>query len=216
VRVDIWSDLVCPWCYLGKRRFDKALAGFAHRDQVEVAHHSYQLDPSMPKGSTVKQLDLLMSKYGLPEAQANAQQAKLERLAAAEGLEYHLAGGEMGNTSDAHALVHLGKERGIADAVLERLYRAHFTEQRSLFTHESLVELAAEAGLDPNEARQVLSAGTYGEAVDADGREARALGADGVPFFVIDNRYGVSGAQPTDVFSQVLDDAWTQVHATAG
>jgi predicted DsbA family dithiol-disulfide isomerase len=215
VRVDIWSDLVCPWCYLGKRRFDKALASFAHRDRVQVTQHSFQLDPSMPKGSTVNQLDLLMSKYGMAETQANAQQAKLERLAAADGLEYHLAGGVVGNTSDAHALVHLGKEHGIADAVLECLYRAHFTQQRSLFDHESLVELAAEAGLDPDEARRVLTDGTYTEAVDADGREARALGADGVPFFVIDNRYGVSGAQPIEFFSKALDDAWTHAHVTA-
>jgi len=124
VRVDIWSDLVCPWCYLGKRRFEKALAGFAHRDEVEVVHRSFQLDPSMPKGEPVRQLELLSSKYGMSLAQAKVQQDRLEGLAAAEGLEYHLSDGLIGNTFDGHRLVHLANEHGLADEVVERLYRA--------------------------------------------------------------------------------------------
>jgi predicted DsbA family dithiol-disulfide isomerase len=207
VLVDIWVDVVCPWCYIGKSRFDKALAGFAHADQVQVRYHSFQLDPSMPKGETVNQLEMLSAKYGMTTAQAHEAEDRVAGLARAEGLPYDRTDGVIGNTSDAHRLIHLAAERGHAEAVLDSLNRAHFAERRSLFDHESLVELAAEAGLDPDEARQVLAGDGYGEAVDADATEAHALGSTGVPFFVIDNRYGVSGAQPTEVFTQVLDRA---------
>ncbi|MCI0573357.1 MAG: DsbA family oxidoreductase [Myxococcaceae bacterium] len=212
MRINVWTDVVCPWCYVGKRRFERALAEFPHREQVQVVHHSFQLDPSMPRGKAVEQLGVLKSKYGLSEAQASAMMTNMERTAAAEGLEYHLAGGLVGNTSDAHRLLHLAKERGIQDAVVERFYRAHFTEQRSLFDHESLVQLADEAGLDADEARRVLKDDTYAGAVTADAREAQKLGATGVPFFVIDNRYGVAGAQPTEVFASVLARAWADAH----
>ena len=209
VRVDVWADLVCPWCYLGKRRFEQALTAFAHRDEVEVVFHSFQLDASLPKGEKVSQLDLLISKYGIPPTQVESMQAELERTAAAEGLEYHLRGGMTGNTFDAHRLVHLAQASGHGDAVVERFYRAHFTEQRSLFDHDSLVDLAAEAGLDPVEARRVLKDDDYAEAVADDEREARELGATGVPFFVIDERYGVSGAQSAELFGEVLARAWS-------
>jgi predicted DsbA family dithiol-disulfide isomerase len=209
VRVDIWADLVCPWCYLGKRRFENALAEFPHADEVEVVHHSFQLDPTFPAGEVRDQREVLTEKYGMTAEQATKSGLEMEERAAADGLEYNMTGIRMGNTVDAHQILHLGAKHGLADAVMERLYRAHFTEQRSIFTHDSLVELAVEAGLDAAEAREVLESGTYAEAVAADGAEARALGANGVPFFVIDNRYGVSGAQPKEVFAQALTRAHT-------
>jgi predicted DsbA family dithiol-disulfide isomerase len=209
VRVDIWADLVCPWCYLGKRRFENALAEFPHADEVEVVHHSFQLDPTFPAGEVRDQREVLTEKYGMTAEQATKSGLEMEERAAADGLEYNMTGIRMGNTVDAHQILHLGAKHGLADAVMERLYRAHFTEQRSIFTHDSLVELAVEAGLDAAEARAVLESGTYAEAVAADGAEARALGANGVPFFVIDNRYGVSGAQPKEVFAQALTRAHT-------
>ena len=210
MRVDIWADLVCPWCYLGKRRFDNALAEFAHAGDVEVVHHSFQLDPSFPLGETRDQREVLTEKYGMTAEQAAKSGLEMEERAAADGLEYNMTGMKMGNTVDAHQILHLGAKHGLADAVMERLYRAHFTEQRSIFTHDSLVELAVEAGLDGAEARTVLESGTYAEEVAADGAEARALGASGVPFFVIDNRYGVSGAQPKEVFTQALTRAYSE------
>lgn len=213
MRVDVWSDLVCPWCYLGKRRLEQALAGFAHRDQVEIVYHSFELDPSLPKGEKVAQADTLTSKYGISAAQVEAMQAQLERTAAGEGLEYHLRGGMTGNTFDAHRLVHLAQANGLGDPVVERFYRAHFTEQRSLFDHDSLVDLAGEAGLDPVEARRVLKDDDFTDAVLADEREARDLGATGVPFFVIDERYGVEGAQSPELFAEVLTRAWSEAHA---
>jgi predicted DsbA family dithiol-disulfide isomerase len=202
VRVDIWSDLVCPWCYLGKRRFERAVAELGA--DVEVVHHSFQLDPSFPRGTSRPTREVLAEKYGRTLEEADAMEAQMEQRAAADGLEYHLDGVHMGNTVDGHRLVHLAAEHGLADTVVDRFYRAHFTERRSLFDRESLVELAAEAGLDAGDARAVLESDAYEAEVAADGEEARALGATGVPFFVIDRRFGVAGAQSPEVFAQVL------------
>jgi predicted DsbA family dithiol-disulfide isomerase len=202
MRVDIWSDLVCPWCYLGKRRFERALSASDHPGEVEVVHRSFQLDPTFPKGESIDARSMLMKKYRMSEAEVAASQERLETLAAAEGLEYHLANSRTGNTMDAHRLVHLGREQGIQDAVIERLFRAHFTENRSLFDEESLVALGTEAGLA--DVREFLRSGRHEDAVIADHRRAHELGARGVPFFVIDGRYGVSGAQSVEVFLQAL------------
>jgi predicted DsbA family dithiol-disulfide isomerase len=212
MRIDIWSDLVCPWCYIGKRRFETALAVFDHRDEVVVVHRAFQLDPAMPKGQLFRHRDVLSRKYGMNDSQVSAAQARLEDLAAGEGLEYHLADSRTGNTLDAHRLVHLAGEQGNQDAVIERFFRAHFTEGRSLFDDDSLAMLAEEAGLKG--AREVLDSNRYAENVVADHQEANALGASGVPFFVIDDRYGVSGAQAAEVFVDALARAWAD--ATAG
>jgi predicted DsbA family dithiol-disulfide isomerase len=210
VRIDIWSDLVCPWCYVGKRRFERALEEFAHRDEVQIAHRSFQLDPVSPRGTTSPRRQVLMAKYRLSAAQADAMDERMIQTAAAEGLDYRLAGGVTGNTFDAHQIVHLGARHERQDQVIEHLYHAHFTEQRSLFDHDSLARLAAEAGLDADEARDVLRRDTYAGAVAADVEQARAIGITGVPFFVVDGRYGVSGAQPADVLGQILDRAWSE------
>lgn len=207
MQVDIWSDLVCPWCYLGKRRFETALAVSAHGDKVEVVHRSFQLDPSIPKGVTLRARDMLMRKYRMTESQVIASQTHLEQLAAVEGLEYHLTESHTGNTMDAHRLVHLGREQGIQDAVIERLFRAHFTENRSLFDQASLATLGAEAGLHGVE--ELLDSHRYEDAVVADHHQANELGANGVPFFVLNGRYGVSGAQSVEVFADAIARAWT-------
>jgi predicted DsbA family dithiol-disulfide isomerase len=209
MRIDIWSDLVCPWCYVGKRRFERALAAFEHRDEIEVVHRSFQLHPSAPRGRTSLRRDVLKSKYGLSDAQAAAMDVRMERTAAEEDLEFHMSGGVTGNTFDAHRLLHLARAHGLQDAMVERFYRAYFTEQRSLFDRESLLALSVEAGLEEAGVRGVLDGDAYADAVAADGEEARVSGATGVPFFVIDRRYGISGAQPAEVFADVLNRAWT-------
>ena len=212
MRVEIWTDVVCPWCYVGKRRFEKALANFEHRGDVEVVHRSFQLNPAAPMGQTSPRREALMAKYGLSDQQVDAMNARMEQTAAEEGLRYDLAGGVTGNTFDAHRLLQLAHERGRQDEVLERLYRAYFTEKRSIFDHDSLVACAADAGLDADDVRRMLASNDYAAAVERDIDEARRLGATGVPFFVIDNRYGVSGAQPPDVFGQALGRAWADAH----
>src|SRR5262245_7569606 len=214
--IHIWSDVVCPWCYLGKRRFEHALALFDHRDQVRVTHRSFQLDPSRPRHETTNRRTMLKSKYQLSGQQVREMDTRMEHLAEIEGLEYHLAdGGLTGNTLDAHQLLQLAKERGIQDAVIERLYRAYFTEQRSVFERDSLVALAGQAGLDEAETRDVLERDVYAEAVADDVREARSLGVSGVPFFVLGGRYGVSGAQATEVFAEALAKAWEETARTS-
>ena len=208
MRIDVWSDLVCPWCYIGKRRLEHALAQMPDAPDVEVVHRSFQLNPSAPKESTSKRRDYLMAKYGWSNAQAQKIDAEMEARAAVDGLVYHLSeNGLTGNTFDAHRLMHLARDRGIQDAAIERFFRGYFTEQRSLFDRDSLAALAVDAGLDAEEARRVLAGNEYAEAVNADISDARALGVSGVPFFVFNERLGLSGAQPVDVFVDALTQA---------
>ena len=205
MRIDIWSDVVCPWCYLGKRRLEKALASFEGRGDVTIAHRSFQLDPTRPKGETTSRRTMLMSKYRLTEDRVREMDHNMETMAAAEGLEYHLTEkGQSGNTLDAHRLVHLAASHDREDQMLERLYKAYFTDQGSVFDVESLVSLAVDEGLDATEVREALESDHYVDAVRRDLEEARMLGVTGVPFFVIDGRYGISGAQATEVFTRAL------------
>ncbi|TVT18934.1 DsbA family oxidoreductase [Amycolatopsis acidiphila] len=208
MRVDIWSDVVCPWCYLGKRRFERALAEFDRRDEVEVVYRSFELDPRMPRGEGRPKVPLLAAKLGRSEADVREMEAQLEKVAAQDGLEYNLEGGLIGNTFDAHRVLHLAKECGMQAAVTERFFQAYFTERRSLFDEDSLTEIAVDAGLDGEDVRRVLEEGTYVDDVRADIEQARALGANGVPFFVLDDRYGVSGAQSTETFTAALTRAF--------
>ncbi|WP_405521445.1 DsbA family oxidoreductase [Streptomyces canus] len=211
MRVEIWSDIACPWCYVGKARFEKALEAFPHRDGVEVVHRSFELDPGRDKSDVQPVLAMLSKKYGMSEAQAQAGEENLGAQAAAEGLAYRTRDRDHGNTFDLHRLLHLAKEQGRQDELVQIFYRANFAEERSLYTEgdERLVELAVEAGLDADEVRKVLADPTaYADDVRADEREAAELGANGVPFFVLDRTYGVSGAQPAEVFTQALTQAW--------
>jgi predicted DsbA family dithiol-disulfide isomerase len=210
MRIDVWSDLVCPWCYIGKRRLERALADFPDRERVEIVHRSFQLNPSAPMGKTSRRRDYLAAKYGWSAAQAEKIDSDMEQRAAADGLEYHLSSeGLTGNTFDAHRLVHLAREHGRQDAAVERFFRAYFTEQRSLFDRASLATLALDVGLNPDDVQRVLDGKEYSDAVDADSSQAHALGVTGVPFFVFDGRLGVSGAQAVEVFADALTRAAT-------
>jgi len=210
MRIDVWSDLVCPWCYIGKRRLERALAAWPDAPPVDIVHRSFQLNPSAATGTTSPRRDYLRAKYGWSPAQAAKIDSDMEQRAAADGLEYHLtAEGLTGNTFDAHRLVHLARERGRQDEAVERFFRAYFTEQRSLFDKASLETLAVDAGLDAADARGVLAGTDFSDAVDTDLREAHALGVSGVPFFVFDRRLGLSGAQPIEVFVDAIKQAST-------
>lgn len=216
MRVEIWSDIACPWCYIGKARFEKGLAGFAHRDDVEVVHRSFELDPARAKGDTEQVVDMLARKYGRTPDEARAMEANVAANAQAEGLGYRTEGRDHGNTFDIHRLLHLAKARGRQDELLTLAYRANFAEERSVFDDTVLLELAVEAGLDAEEARTVLAdPEAYAAEVRADEQEAAALGANAVPFFVFDRRYGISGGQPAEVFTQALEQAWKDRPVTA-
>ncbi len=210
MRVEIWSDIACPWCYVGKARFEKALAAFPHRDGVEVVHRSFELDPGRAKDDVQPVLTMLTAKYGMSEAQARAGEENLGAQAAAEGLAYRTEGRDHGGTFDLHRLLHLAKERGRQSELLDAFYRGNFAEERTVYNDdERLVELAVGAGLDEDAVREVLAdPAAYADEVRADEREAAQLGATGVPFFVLDRKYGVSGAQPAEVFTQALTQAW--------
>jgi predicted DsbA family dithiol-disulfide isomerase len=208
VQIEVWSDVVCPWCYIGKRRLEAALAEFPHRDEVEVVWRSFQLDPTIPEGETHPTLPALAAKYGRSVEQMRAAQAQIEQVAAGEGLTYRLADGVSGNTALAHELLHLAADRGLGSVAEERLLHAYFEEGRPVFDVESLVALATEIGLDEDEARAALTDRRYRAAVREDAATAQALGATGVPFFVVDRRYGAAGAQPAELLLQVIERAW--------
>ncbi|MGY1811468.1 DsbA family oxidoreductase [Blastococcus sp. SYSU D00820] len=212
VQVEVWSDVVCPWCFIGKRRLEAALARFPHRDQVEVVWRSFQLDPSVPEGETHPTLPALAAKYGRSEADMRAMMRHVEETAAGEGLTYDLASGISGNTLPAHELLHLAAEHGRQGELKERLLSAQFQEGRSVFDVDSLAALAAEVGLDDAEVRAALADHRHRAAVLEDIATARSLGATGVPFFVVDRRYGAAGAQPADLLLQLLERAWADAH----
>jgi predicted DsbA family dithiol-disulfide isomerase len=191
------------------------LASFAHRDDVDVVYRSFELDPSAAPGVTTPTVDLLAGKYGMSVQQAHDAQQQMERRAEQDGLAFHMDGLRSGNTRDAHRLLQLAKAGGRQTELAERLHKAYFTDQISIFDHTSLADLAAEAGLDRDEVARVLSTDDYDDEVQADEDTARSLGATGVPFFVIDRHYGISGAQPAETITEVLDRAWADSQTQA-
>lgn len=212
MNVEIFSDVVCPWCAIGKRRFEAALARFSHADDVEVHWKAFELDPSAPVTPEGDLASRLAKKYGMTREQAVANQERLTALAAADGLEFHFDQALRGNTFDAHRLLHYAHEVGLQDALKERLFRAYFTEGRPISDRATLVRIGEEVGLDADKCAEVLDSGRYGEEVRDDEREARELGVNGVPFFVIDRRFGISGAQSPDAILSVLEEAWAKEH----
>jgi predicted DsbA family dithiol-disulfide isomerase len=212
MHVEIWSDVVCPWCYIGKRRFEAALARFPHRDEVQVVYRSFELDPNAPRGSNQSTQQVLASKYGVSLQQAAAMNDRVNRLAAEEELEYHLDRARYANTFDAHRMIHLAGAHRLQHAAKERLMRAYFTDGEDVADPETLVRLLVEVGVDADAARAVLAGDAYADAVRQDERRARSFGVQGVPFFVFDEKYGVSGAQPSDVLLSVLEQVWAETH----
>ena len=212
LRIDIWSDIACPWCYIGKRRLEAALARFAHAGEVEIVWRAFELDPSAPPvvDPEPPYAERLGRKYGTGRAQAEAMMARMTELAAADGLEFRFDRIRPGNTFDAHRLLHLAHARGVQDALKERLLRGYLTEGAAIGDRAALTTLAAEAGLEPAEVTEVLATGEYAAEVRADEALARELGISGVPFFVLGGRLGVSGAQPTELLVQALDKAWAE------
>ena len=212
MKVEIWSDVVCPWCYVGKRHFEAALAGFGHADEVSVEWRSFELDPAAPARVAMPMSAILERKYGMTAEQAEAANARMTALAASVGLEYHLDRVQVGNTFDAHRLIHLAASRGLGDAMKERLFAAYFTEGESPSDHATLTRLAVDVGLDKEDVERVLDGEEFAGDVRHDEARAASLGVGGVPFFVIDESLGVSGAQPSDVLLGALERAWDGAH----
>lgn len=207
--VQVWSDLACPWCYVGKRRLEAAIARLPEPAGIEVTWRSFELDPAAPRvgPAGVSYAERLARKYGTSDAEARGMIDRMTAVAAAEGLPFRFDLVRPGNTFDAHRLLHLARARGAQDALKERLLRGYLTEGEALGDPATLARLAAEAGLDGDEVRGVLSGEAYADGVRADEQEARRLGIHAVPFFVLGGRYGVSGAQPVEVLQQALSVA---------
>ena len=208
MNVEIWSDIVCPWCYIGKRRFESALSQFEHRDDVQIVWRSFELDPQAQNRYPGTLNDLLAQKYGMSASKASAMNAQVAATAAADGLDYRLEEAKPGNTFDAHRLLHLAAERGLQGAVKERLLKAYFSEGLAVGDAAALLPVVVEAGLDPHEVTAVLASDRYAAEVRADEQRAAAFGIRGVPFVVVDERYGVSGAQAPEAFLDVLQQAY--------
>ena len=215
MKIEIWSDIACPWCYVGKRRFEQALQQFEHAGDVEVVWRSFELDPHAPRTHAESQDELLAKKYGMPVEKARAMNERMTAEARKEGLDFHLDRVKVGNTFDAHRLVHLAAESGRAEVMKERLMRAYFTEGEAVGVPDTLVRLGAEVGLAEERVREVLNGDAYASDVRADEERARSFGISGVPFFAIDERYGVSGAQPADVLLGALRQAYEEAEATS-
>ncbi|MDF2847823.1 MAG: DsbA family oxidoreductase [Oerskovia sp.] len=208
VKVDIWSDVACPWCYVGKRRFETALAGFAGRDdapEVEIEYHSFELAPDTPVDFEGTEVDFLAKHKGMPAGQVEQMLGQMTTVAAAEGLAYDFDALQHTKTLKAHELLHLAKSRGKQVEMKERLLKAYFEQGRHVGRIDELVALATEVGLDADEVRAALENGDFADDVEQDIAQARAYGISGVPFFVFNGKYGVSGAQDPAVFTQVLD-----------
>ena len=208
--VEIWSDVVCPWCYIGKRRFEAALARFEHADEVEVRWRSFELDPQAPFLRSGTMAEHLAAKYGTTVEEAAGRLAHMDAMARAEGLDFDLARTRGGNTFAAHRLIHLAYERDAATgaAVKEALLRAYFVDLQPVSEPEVLVAVAVAAGLDRAEVEALLEGDRFAAEVRAEEAEAAALGATGVPFFVVDRAFAVPGAQDADTFLAVLRRAW--------
>lgn len=215
LRIDIWSDIACPWCHVGKRRLEAALARFAHRDAVEIVWRAFELDPSAPRviDLSVSYAQRLARKYGSSLQQAEAMIARMTEVARADGLDFHFERVKPGNTFDAHRVLHLALERGRQDAVKERFLRGYLSEGEPIGEPEVLVRLGGEAGLDEEEVRATLAGDAYAAEVRAEESDARELGIGGVPFFVLSGRYAISGAQPADLFLRALHQAWDDLQA---
>ena len=206
MKVEVFSDVVCPWCYLGERRLEHALAEFDGRDDVEVVYHSFELDPSFPSGQTIPTMEMLATKYNLSPADAEAAEGRVAAMAEAEGLGFR-PDRVLGNTFDLHRVLRLAADQGFQHRLLDSIYQAYFGEATDIFDPDTLAKLAEGAGLDPDDVHQVLDSDDYTDEVREDEDQARQLGINGVPFYVLDGRLGVSGAQSTETFGEALRQA---------
>lgn len=210
MKIEVWSDFVCPFCYIGKRRLEMALEKFSHIDEVTVEYKSYELDPNAEKNPGKNIHELLAGKYGMSVEKAKNSNEELGKQAADIGLTYNFDTMQHTNTFDAHRVAKYADENGKGKEITERLLNAYFTESRLISDHATLIELAGEVGLDKDEVTKLLKVDDYAIHVRADEEQARQIGVQGVPFFVFNEKYAVSGAQPPEAFSEVLEKVWEE------
>lgn len=210
MKIEVWSDFVCPFCYIGKRRLEIALERFPHKDRVEVVFRSFELDPDAKKQVDLSIHEMIAQKYGISVEEAKKLNADVGRQAAAVGLTFRFDTMKPTNTFDAHRLAKYAEAQGKLPEMANRLFQAYFTDSLLISDHDVLIGLAGDAGLDREEAKQVLESGSYSDEVRKDEAEAARLGVRGVPFFVLNRKYAISGAQPIEVFIQALEKVWEE------
>jgi len=210
MKVEVWSDIMCPFCYIGKRHYESALGQFEDSDQLEIEWHSFQLDPTIPKSLPVKEnvYQYLANRKGISYEQSAQMHERVIQMAKKAGLEYHFEQAIVANSFDAHRMIQLAKTKGLGDEAEERLFRAYFTEGKDFGDHETLIKIGKEIGLHEDEIKSALVSDEYAEKVERDIQEATEIGVNGVPFFVFDHKYAVSGAQPPEYFLQALKQSF--------
>ena len=204
MQVDIWSDVRCPFCYIGKRNFETALEKFEHKDEVEVEWHSFQLDPTIKSNPRMSTVDYFVKVKNVSKEQARQMFSGAQKMGKEAGLQMNLENTVLANSLNAHKIIQLAKERGKANEIEEALFRVHFTETKDIDDEDVLVTTASSVGIEEAEAREALRSHKYADAVKQDEVQAQNIGVRGVPFFVFDNKYAVSGAQPAEAFLDVL------------
>lgn len=208
MKVNIWSDIRCPFCYIGKRKFEKALEKFADKDKVEVVWRSFQLDPNLETKPGINAVDHIAAIKGISKKDAEAMHDHVTGAAKEVGLEFNFEKAVVANSFNAHRLIQLAKTKGLGNEAEEQLFKAHFTEGKNIDNGEVLTQTGIAIGLDEKEVQAMLSSDAFAGAVKQDEQEAHAIGVRGVPFFVFNDRYAVSGAQPPDTFLQALQQSW--------
>ncbi len=210
MKIEIWSDVICPFCYIGKRNFEKALEEFADKDHVEVVWKSFQLDPSLPETASESYEEYLTKRKGMPSEQVKGMLTNVTEMAKQAGLEYHLDRSVIVNSQKAHLLLQFAKSKGLGNEAEERLFRGFFTEGADIADLDTLVRLGKEIGLDENETKLIFDDEKYRYEMTQDIQEAQSLGVSGVPFFVFDRKYAVSGAQPSEAFADTLSKSYAE------
>lgn len=208
MQIEIWSDVICPWCYIGKRRFEQALAAFAHKESVSVTWRSFELDPQAPPRYPETLEQMLSRKYGVSPQEAAAMNTRVTAVAKEIGLDYHLSQARPGNTFDAHRLLHFAAARGLGAAAGERIMQGYFSEALPVGDRAALARLAPEFGIAESDALDMLESDAYVSEVRADEVRAAQSGISGVPFFLFGGKVGVSGAQSVEVFTRALQQSW--------
>lgn len=210
MKIEIWSDIACPFCYIGKRKLETAIQKFPYKDSIDVEWKSFQLNPDQKTDPSVNSLEYLAKSKGWSMTQVKEITSHVSEMAQAEGLTFNYEKTIMANTKNAHRLIHLAKKSGKGNEMKERLLKAYFTEGLNVDDSETLISLGKEVGLEEAEIKAMLESKLFEDAVDQDIYESRLIGVRGVPFFVLDRKFGISGAQPDEVFEQTLEKAWTE------
>jgi predicted DsbA family dithiol-disulfide isomerase len=211
MKVDIWSDVRCPFCYIGKRKFEKALEKFPYKNEVEVNWHSFELDPSLKTNTAVSAIEHIADIKGISKDQAEGMHSHVTNVAKEIGLDFNFEKSVIDNSFNAHRLIQLAKTKGLANEAEEQLFKAHFLEGKNIDDNETLIQIGVSAGLNENDVKDMIASDSFSQEVRQDEMQAQSIGINGVPFFILNNKYAVSGAQSPDVFLQALSQTWSEI-----